>query len=114
VSAAVATVFALAWPALIRSLDDRRWSAAVIASAALVLAGSYSMILLQKSVIGRVEGGATSVSKPPGRREPRWDGGCDALTPTRATLTQRMPWPVAAVWQRTWRAGAGSGRWRRG
>jgi drug/metabolite transporter (DMT)-like permease len=38
VSAAVATVFALAWPALIRSLDDRRWSAALIACAALILA----------------------------------------------------------------------------
>ena len=34
-------------------------------------------------------------------------------TLTHATLTQRTPWVVAAVWQRTSRGGAGSGRWLR-
>ena len=36
VSAGVAVVFALAWPALIRSLDAGRWSATVVAVAALL------------------------------------------------------------------------------
>jgi hypothetical protein len=43
----------------------------------------------------------------------RGSGGLDASALTHATLTQRTPWAVAAVWQRTWRAGAGSGRWLR-
>jgi hypothetical protein len=52
VSAAVATVFALAWPALIRSLDDRRWLAALIAGAALILGGSYSITAALGSAAG--------------------------------------------------------------
>ena len=43
VSVAVAITFALAWPALIRSVDAKRWSAALVALAALVLAGGYSI-----------------------------------------------------------------------
>src|SRR6476469_1158489 len=52
VSAGVAVVFALAWPALIRSLDAGRWSAAVIAVAALLLAGSYSITAALGSAAG--------------------------------------------------------------
>jgi hypothetical protein len=43
VAGAVAIVFALAWPALIRSVDAKRWSAALISVVALVLAGTYSV-----------------------------------------------------------------------
>src|SRR5206468_12438618 len=43
VAGAVAVIFALSWPALIRSLEAKRWSAALIALLALVLAGSYSV-----------------------------------------------------------------------
>jgi tetrahydromethanopterin S-methyltransferase subunit E len=43
VAGAVAVVFALSWPALIRSLEARRWSAAVMALAALLIAGAYSV-----------------------------------------------------------------------
>ena len=37
VAGAVAIVFALSWPALIRSVDARRWSAALISLVALLL-----------------------------------------------------------------------------
>ena len=43
VAGAVAIVFALSWPALIRSVDARRWSAALISLVALALSGTYSI-----------------------------------------------------------------------
>ena len=43
VAGAVAIVFALSWPALIRSVDARRWSAALISLVALALSGAYSI-----------------------------------------------------------------------
>jgi hypothetical protein len=43
VAGAVAVIFALSWPALIRSLEAKRWSAATMSLLALVLAGSYSV-----------------------------------------------------------------------
>ena len=43
VAGAVAIVFALSWPALIRSVDARRWSAALISLVALALSGAYSV-----------------------------------------------------------------------
>jgi len=43
VAGAVAVIFALSWPALIRSFEARRWSAAIMSLLALVLAGSYSV-----------------------------------------------------------------------
>ena len=52
VSVAVAIMFALAWPALIRSIDGRRWSAALVAAAALILAGSYSITAALGSAAG--------------------------------------------------------------
>jgi hypothetical protein len=52
VSLAVATTFALAWPALIRSVDARRWSAGLVALAALLLAGSYSITAALGSAAG--------------------------------------------------------------
>jgi hypothetical protein len=52
VAAAVAIVFALSWPALIRSLEARRWSAALVALVALVLAGSYSVTAALGSAAG--------------------------------------------------------------
>jgi hypothetical protein len=39
VAGAVAVIFAISWPALIRSLEAKRWSAALMALVALVLAG---------------------------------------------------------------------------
>src|SRR5438045_2831286 len=43
VAAAVAVVLALSMPALIRSLEARRWSAALMALLALLLSGAYSL-----------------------------------------------------------------------
>jgi hypothetical protein len=52
VAGAVAIVFALAWPALIRSVDAKRWSAALISLVALVLAGAYSVTAALGSAAG--------------------------------------------------------------
>lgn len=52
VAGAVAIVFALSWPALIRSMDARRWSAALIALVALTLSGSYSVTAALGSAAG--------------------------------------------------------------
>jgi hypothetical protein len=58
VAGAVAIVFALAWPALIRSVDARRWSAALISLFALVLAGSYSVT----AALGSASGGRANAA----------------------------------------------------
>ena len=52
VAGAVAIVFALAWPALIRSIDQKRWGAATIALVALVLSGAYSVTAALGSAAG--------------------------------------------------------------
>ena len=70
-------------------------------------------ILLQKWAIGRAWEGERGSQSLPVAVRPEGSGGFDALALTHATLTQRTPWAVAAVWQRTSRAGAGSGRWLR-
>ena len=52
VAGAVAVVFALCWPALIRSVDAKRYSAAVIALVAMLLSGSYSLTAALGSAAG--------------------------------------------------------------
>jgi hypothetical protein len=58
VAGAVAVVFALSWPALIRSLEAKRWSAAVVALVALILSGSYSIT----AALGSAAGGRTNAA----------------------------------------------------
>ena len=57
---AVATsiIFALSWPALIRSLETRRWSAAMMALVALLLAGAYSV----SAALGSAAGGRANAT----------------------------------------------------
>ena len=49
---AVAIVLALSWPALIRSVDAKRWSAAAISLVALMLSGAYSVTAALGSAAG--------------------------------------------------------------
>jgi hypothetical protein len=58
VAGAVAIVFALSWPALIRSVDARRWSAALISLVALALSGAYSIT----AALGSASGGRTNAA----------------------------------------------------
>jgi hypothetical protein len=58
VAGAVAVVFALSWPALIRSVDAKRWSAAVISLVALLLAGAYSVT----AALGSASGGRANAA----------------------------------------------------
>jgi hypothetical protein len=52
VAGAVAIVLALSWPAMIRSLDQKRWGVALIAFVALVLSGAYSVTAALGSAAG--------------------------------------------------------------
>jgi hypothetical protein len=58
VGGAVAVIFALSWPALIRSVEARRWSSALISLLALVLAGSYSVT----AALGSASGGRANAA----------------------------------------------------
>jgi hypothetical protein len=60
VAGAVAAVQALSWPAMIRSLDRQRWSAAVIALVALALSGTYSVVAALGSAAGGRANAATA------------------------------------------------------
>jgi hypothetical protein len=60
---AVAIAFGLAWPALIRSVDAKRWSAALISLVALLLAGTYSVTAaLGSAAGGRANAAATETA----------------------------------------------------
>jgi hypothetical protein len=52
IAGAVAIVLALSWPAMLRSLDQKRWGAALIALVALVLSGAYSVTAALGSAAG--------------------------------------------------------------
>ena len=59
VAGAVAVVFALSWPALMRSFEAKRWCVARVALIALVLAGTYSVTAALGSVAGARTNAAT-------------------------------------------------------
>jgi hypothetical protein len=89
VAGAVAIVFALSWPALIKSMEARRWSAALVALIALSLTGSYSMTAALGSAAGgranaaTVETASTETRK---RLRASYDAAraeLDVLKPTR-------------------------------
>jgi hypothetical protein len=70
VAGAVAVVFALSWPALIRSLDAKRWSAGIIALVALVLSGSYSITAaLGSAAGGRMNAASAETEKTDARQK---------------------------------------------
>jgi hypothetical protein len=58
VSVATSIIFLLAWPALIRSLNDRQWSQAGVMAIALLLSGSYSIT----AALGSASGGRTNAA----------------------------------------------------
>ena len=69
VAAAVAIIFSLSWPALIRSLEARRWSAAVVTLAALLLSGAYSVTAALGSAAGGRADAATIETEITGTRK---------------------------------------------
>jgi hypothetical protein len=90
VAAAVAVVFALSWPALIRSLEARRWSAALVALVALVLAGSYSVTAALGSAAGGRANAATTESATTDARKKAQDA-YDAAKAELPTLKPARP-----------------------
>lgn len=58
VSLGASIVFALSWPALIRSLDAKQWSRALIVLLGLLLTGTYSVT----AALGSAMGGRTVVA----------------------------------------------------
>ena len=87
VAAAVAIVFALSWPALIRSLEARRWSAALVALVTLALAGSYSVTAaLGSAAGGRANASTTETATTDARRKAQ-----DAYDAAKAELAILKP-----------------------
>ena len=60
VSLGVSIVFALSWPALIKSLDAKNWSRAAIVAVALLMTGTYSVAAALGSAAGGRENAATA------------------------------------------------------
>jgi uncharacterized membrane protein len=58
VSVGVSIVFALSWPALIRSIDHRQWTRATTVGMALLVTGAYSV----SAALGSAMGGRTSAA----------------------------------------------------
>ena len=90
VAAAVAIVFALSWPALIRRLEARRWSAALMALVALALAGSYSVTAALGSAAGGRANAATTETATTDARKKAQDA-YDAAKAELATLKPARP-----------------------
>jgi hypothetical protein len=90
VAAAVAIVFALSWPVLIRSLEARRWSAAVVALVALVLAGTYSVTAALGSAAGGRANAATTETATADARKKAQDA-YDTAKSELATLKPARP-----------------------
>jgi hypothetical protein len=87
VSAGVAVVFALAWPALIRA---RSWSEIGVALAALILAGSYSITAALGSAAGsRYNAANTEQTATDARKRAR--AAYDAATAEIATIEPSRP-----------------------
>ena len=90
VAGAVAIVFALSWPALIRSVDARRWSAALISLVALALSGTYSVTAALGSASGgRVNAAATEAATTDARTKAQ--AVYDAAKTELDTLTAAKP-----------------------
>jgi hypothetical protein len=58
VSIGVSIVFALSWPALLRSIDAKQWTRATMVGLALLLTGSYSI----SAALGNAMGGRTAAA----------------------------------------------------
>ena len=90
VAGAVAIVFALSWPALIRSVDARRWSAALISLVALALSGAYSVTAALGSASGgRVNAAAAEAATTDARTKAQI--AYDAAKAELDTLTAAKP-----------------------
>ena len=90
VAGAVATVFALSWAATIRALDARRWGAALMCVAALLLSGTYSISAALGSAAGGRTNAAAAESATMGARE-RAQAAYDAAKAELATLEPSRP-----------------------
>jgi hypothetical protein len=77
VSLAVSAVFALSWPAVLVSLDHRRWSRAAMAFVALLLTGTYSVTAALGSAMGG-RANAAIEAKDAGDRKTRAQATFDA------------------------------------
>ena len=94
VAGAVAVIFALSWPALIRSLEAKRWSAALISLVALVLAGTYSVT----AALGSAAGGRINAATTGDGHDRRRKKAQDAYDTAKAELATLKPArPVAEL-----------------
>jgi hypothetical protein len=90
VAGAVAIVFAISWPAMLKSLEARRWSAALVSFVALMLSGSYSVTAaLGSATGGRINAATVEIAASDQRTKAQATyttakGELDALKPARS------------------------------
>src|SRR6202521_4610956 len=94
VAGAVAAVFAISWPATIKSIEAKRWSAALICLVALALSGSYSVTAaLGSAAGGRANAATTETATADTRKKAQ-----DAYDAAKAELVALKPArPVAEL-----------------
>src|SRR5262249_1052697 len=80
------------WPALIRSVDQRRWSAAMISLVALLLSGTYSVSAALGSASGGRENAAASEQATTAART-KAQAAYDAAKAELDTLSTAKPAP---------------------
>jgi apolipoprotein N-acyltransferase len=105
VAGAVAMIFALAWPALIRSIEGRRWSAALISLVALVLAGTYSITAaLGSAAGGRMNAATTETATTDDRKKAQdaYDTAKAELAAVKPTRTVGELEAMRAGWRRAY------------
>ena len=102
VAGAVAVIFALSWPALIRSLEAKRWSAALISLVALALAGTYSVTAALGSAAGGRANAATQETAVTDVRA-KAQAAYDAAKAELATLKPARPVAELEAMRDGWR-----------
>ena len=110
VAAAVAIVFALSWPALIRSLEARRWSVALVAMVALVLSGAYSVTAALGSAAGGRANASTTETAVTDTRK-RAQDAYDAAKAELATLKPTRPAAELMAMRDGWRRAYPNQQW---
>jgi len=104
VAGAVAIVFALSWPALIRSVDAKRWSAALIALVAMLLSGAYSVTAaLGSAAGGRANAAATETATTDARTKAQVAYDTALTTSRRQKTTGALLWSPHRAWLRSHR-----------
>jgi hypothetical protein len=107
VSIETSIIFCLAWPALIRSVEMRRWYAAMVVLIALLLAGSYSVTAaLGSAASGRANAtiSETAATDARTRAQVVYDAARSELATVKPTRTVGELQAMRDGWKRAYRS----------